>query len=158
MTSNRGKFFSIIADEVTDTCSSNNHTVCHRILDYNHLHHPVIKEVVYDFVQLERTNSETVCEKLIECHTSRSIDLIKVQAQTYDTISSMSSAVGGLHGRIKALYQKAIYLPCNAHILNLCISLSCKMQPVRNVIDDMNEFYLFYRNSPKRQAFLENCS
>ena len=157
MTSNRGKFFSIIADEVTDTCSSNNHTVCHRILDYNHLHHPVIKEVVYDFVQLERTNSETVCEKLIECHTSRSIDLIKVQAQTYDTISSMSSAVGGLDGRIKALYQKAIYLPCNAH-LNLCISLSCKMQPVRNVIDYMNEFYLFYRNSPKRQAFLENCS
>ena len=83
LTSNRGKFFSINADEVTD--SSNNHTVlgvCHRILDYNNVHHPVIKEVFYDFVQLERTNSETVCEKLIECHTSRSIDLTKVRAQT----------------------------------------------------------------------------
>ena len=111
LSSNRGKFFSIIAD-VTD--SSNNHTVlgvCHRILDYNNVHHPVIKEVFYDFVQVERTNSETVCEKLIECHTSRSIDLTKVRAQTYDTTSSMSSAVGGLHGRFKALYQKAIYLP-----------------------------------------------
>ena len=120
LTSNRGKFFSIIADEVTD--SSNNHTVlgvCHRIPDYNNVHNPVIKEVFYDFVQLERTNSEKVCEKLIECHTSRSIDFNKVRAQIYDTTSSMSPAVGGLHGRFKALYQKAMYLPCNVHILNL---------------------------------------
>ena len=85
--------------------------MCHRILDYTNFHHPVAKEVL---VQLERTNSKIACEKLIECHTSRSIDLTKVQ-QTYDTTSSMSSGRGGgggggggVHGRFKALYEKPI--------------------------------------------------
>ena len=44
------------------------------------------RKFFYDLVRLERTNSETVRKKLIECHTSRSIDLTKVWAQTYDTI------------------------------------------------------------------------
>ena len=47
--------------------------MCHRILDYNNLHHPAIKEVFYNFVQLERINSETVCEKLIEGERRRSL-------------------------------------------------------------------------------------
>ena len=39
----------------------------------------------------------------------------EVRGQTYDTTSSMSSAVNGVHGRFKAIYNKAIYLSCNAH-------------------------------------------
>ena len=58
---------------------------------------------------------------------SRGIDLSKVRGQTYDTTGFMSSAVNGVHGRLQAIYNKAIYLPCNAHILNLCISSSCKL-------------------------------
>ena len=67
----------------------------------------------------------------------------------------MSSAVNGVHGRFKSIYSKAIYLPCNAHILNLCISSSCKLPPIRNVIDMINEWFLFFHHSPKRQAFFE---
>ena len=112
-------FFSIIADEVTD--SSNNHSVFffvffYRFLDVSDVAHPRIKEVFFDFVQLDRTNSETVCGKrIMECYASRGIDLSKVRGQTYDTTSSMSSAVNSVHGRFKAIYNKAIYLPCNAH-------------------------------------------
>ena len=54
-----------IADEVTD--SSNNHSVLgvsHRLLDTSDPVHPRINEVFFDFVQLDRTNSETVCRKL----------------------------------------------------------------------------------------------
>ena len=70
--------------------------------------------------------------------------------------SSMSSAVNSVHGRFKVIYNKAIYLPCNAHIsLNLCISSSCKLPPIRNIIYVMNEWYLFFHNSPKGQAFFE---
>ena len=67
----------------------------------------------------------------------------------------MSSAANGVNGRFRASYPKAIYLPCNAHILNLCISASCKLQPIQNMIDTMNEAHLFFHNSPKRQAFFE---
>ena len=112
-------------------------------------------EQLFDFVQLERTNSECVCKKLMESYTLHSIDLNRVRAQTYDTTSSMSSAANGVNGRFRASYPKAIYLPCNAHILSLCISASCKLQPIRNVIDTMNETHLFFHYSPKRQAFFE---
>ena len=48
-----------IVDKVTDT--SNNHSVCHRML---HTSTPsilyIIKEAFFDFVQLEGTNSESV--------------------------------------------------------------------------------------------------
>ena len=93
-------YFAVIADEVTD--SSNNHSVlgvCNRMLDTGDPNNPVIKETFFDFVQLERTNSETVCTKLVECYTSRNIDLNKVCAQTYDTTSSMSSSLNGVQGR-----------------------------------------------------------
>ena len=93
----------VIADEVTD--SSNNHSVLgvsHRLLDISDPVHPRINEVFFDLVQLDCTNSETVCRKLVECYTSRGIDLKKVRGQTYDITSSMSSAVNGVHGRFTA--------------------------------------------------------
>ena len=90
-----------------------------------------VKEAFFDFVQLERTNSETVCTKLVECYTSRNIDVNKVRAQTYDTTSSMSSSLNGVQGRFRSNYPMTMYLPCNAHILNLSISASCKLQPIR---------------------------
>ena len=55
--------------------------------------HPRIPEVFFDIVQLDRTNSETVFKRIMECYTSRDIDLPKVRGQTYDMTSSMSSAV-----------------------------------------------------------------
>ena len=78
--------------------------VCHRMLDVSNPKLPVVKEVFFDFVELERTNSENVCKKLFECYKSRSIDLEKVRGQTYDTTSSMSSVVNGVHGRFQAFY------------------------------------------------------
>ena len=51
-------FFSIIADEVTD--SSNNHSVLgvsHRFLDVSDVAHPRIKEVFFDFVQFGQINA-----------------------------------------------------------------------------------------------------
>ena len=66
-------FFSIISDEVTD--SSNNHSILDVFLqipiDVSDVAHPTIKEVLFDFVQLDRTNSETVCKRIMECYTSR---------------------------------------------------------------------------------------
>ena len=63
------------------------------MLDTNDPNNPVVKEAFFDFVQLEITNSETVCTKFVECYTSRNIDLNKVRAQTYDTTSPMSSSL-----------------------------------------------------------------
>ena len=98
-----------------------------------------------------------MCKKLIECYTSRNIDLNKVRGQTYDTTSSMSSVVNGVHGSFRAVYNKAIYFPCNAHILNLCISSSCTLQPARKVIDIMNECFLILSQFSKEASIFCTC-
>ena len=116
----KGGYFAIIADEVTD--SSNNHTVlgiCNRMLDISDPGNVFVKEQLFDFVQLERTNSESVCKKLMESYTLHSIDLNRVRAQTYDTTSSMSSAANGVNGQFRASYPKAmIDMICHPHLYN----------------------------------------
>ena len=94
----------------------------------------------------------------MECYTSHGIDLSKVRGQTYDTTSSVSSAVNSVHGRFKAIYNKPFTchaMPTFKIFVYMYINSSCKLPPIRNVIDVMNECYLFFHNSPKRQAFFE---
>ena len=55
-------FFSIIADEVTDTYSNQEVlAVCLRLLDGDE-----VKEFLYDFVYIERTNGETIANAILE--------------------------------------------------------------------------------------------
>lgn len=67
----------------------------------------------------------------------------------------MSSGRIGVQARIKEKSPLALYMHCNSHVLNLSIAAACKLPPIRNMIDSLNETYLFFNNSPKRQAFFE---
>ncbi|KAG1673489.1 repressor of the inhibitor of the protein kinase [Nymphon striatum] len=49
----------------------------------------------------------------------------------------------------------AIYTPCNSHKLNLVIASASKLQQIKNCITEVNETYLFFNASHKRQGFLE---
>lgn len=61
----------------------------------------------------------------------------------------------GVQKRVRDLSPRAIYVHCNSHVLNLSIASSSKLPQIRNMIDSINETFLFFRNSPKRQHLLE---
>lgn len=67
----------------------------------------------------------------------------------------MSSMRVGVQARIKEVSPLSLYVHCNSHVLNLTIAEACKLPCVRDMIDSINEVYLFFHNSPKRQAFFE---
>ncbi|XP_071499270.1 52 kDa repressor of the inhibitor of the protein kinase-like [Diadema antillarum] len=67
----------------------------------------------------------------------------------------MSSSNVGTQAQIKAQDPLALYTHCRSHVLNLAVAGSCKVQALHNVIGVINELYLFFQLSPKRQRYLE---
>ena len=61
----------------------------------------------------------------------------------------------GVQGILMGENNKAIYVHCNSHVLNLCIVQACSLPAIRNMNGTVTESSYFFHNSTKRQAFLE---
>jgi hypothetical protein len=151
-----GGFYTVIADEVTDT-SSNREVlaVCLRFLDRT-TRPATIKEEFFDFVNLTRTTGESIANSIVETLEANGISIDAMRGQAYDGAAAMAGEKQGCQAKIKSLNKKALYTHCRSHILNLSIASACKLQQVRNMIDVLNSVFLFFDNSPKRQRFLEH--
>lgn len=144
-------FFSIIADEVTDHYKNEEVlSVCLRILDDD-----AIKEVFIDFVSMERTRGVDIAAAILATLEKRSINVSMARGQSYDGASCMSSEKVGVQKLIRDQAPLAIYTHCRSHVLNLSIASSCKLPPIRNMMDTISETFLFFDNSPKRQRYFE---
>ncbi|XP_060074027.1 52 kDa repressor of the inhibitor of the protein kinase-like [Ylistrum balloti] len=149
-------FYSIIADEVTDTFSNQEvRALCVRFLDESQTE-PCIREEFFDFLHLKRTTVETTAIKIVEVLTENNIPVDKIRGQAYDGAAAMSSEKVGCQARIKSVNQHALYTHCNGHVLNLSIAHACKIPLVRNMIDGVNATFVFFDVSPKRQRFFEH--
>ena len=57
--------------------------------------------------------------------------------------------------RIPRNHPKQINVHCAAHILNLCIVAACNVQGIRNMQGTLDQIYLFFSLSPKREQDLQ---
>ena len=73
----------------------------------------------------------------------------------YDGAGNMAGKLSGAAARITAHQEKAIYVHCNSHILNLCVATCCKEQVLRNMMDHVRVASEFFHFSPKRFALLQ---
>ena len=82
------------------------------------------------------------------------LDLSYLRGQAYDGASAMSSPRVGAQTYVKAETNTHVhYIHCQSHVLNLAIASSSKLQDIRNIISLVNEVFLFFDYSPKRQLF-----
>lgn len=148
--------FAVIADEVTDkTANREVLTVCIRFVD-EVSSSPQIKEAFLDFVHLERTTGRQIAEEIMKVIKDVGLDPSMIRGQSYDGASSMSSEKMGVQAIIKGIVnERAQYTHCYSHVLNLSICAACKEPVVSNFIGMINEVYLFFSMSPKRQAHFE---
>lgn len=149
-----GAVFTIIADETTDVSNHEMLALCLRFVSANN-QNVEIKEIFFDFVHLNRTSGNKIAQCIIDSLSRHGIDVNKCRGQGYDGAGAMSSARVGVQARIKEVSPLALYVHCNSHVLNLSIAAACKIPSVRNMIDSLNEVYLFFHNSPKRQTYFE---
>ncbi|XP_071965592.1 52 kDa repressor of the inhibitor of the protein kinase-like [Antedon mediterranea] len=149
------KYYTIIADEVTDTTTNKEVlSICLRFLTGDE--QVEIAEHFVDFVNLNRTTGKAIADAIMKSLSDNGFNYQNLRGQAYDGASAMSSAVRGVNGRIREVVPLALYSHCKSHILNLSIASSCKLQEIRNMIGSINEVFLFFSNSPKRQAMFES--
>ena len=62
--------------------------------------------------------------------------------------------MNGASSLIRAEFEKAIYVHCMNHKFNLCVTDTCQLALVRNMMDVVRKLSEFFDNSPKRQQHL----
>uniref|UniRef100_H3A901 HAT C-terminal dimerisation domain-containing protein n=1 Tax=Latimeria chalumnae TaxID=7897 RepID=H3A901_LATCH len=140
----------IIADEVTDTVSNQEVlSLCLQYVRYDENEKPYIEEDSFAFNNLEHTNSETVAKTILDVIKKSGLDATKIRGQSYDTTASMSSILNGTQAKSHKVVPNAIYSPCNLHKLNLAIPSACKEDHIQQAVTVINQFFLFFDNSPK---------
>ena len=113
-----------------------------------------IREEFLDFVSTDRITGVVLAGLLKGVLLKYGIDFNDCRGQGYDGASNMAST-GGVQGRLASENPKAVYMHCNSHILNLCIVQACSLPLIRNMNSTITETSYFFKNSAKRQAFLE---
>ncbi len=92
--------------------------------------------------------------KIKETLLKYGLDFQDCRGQGYDGASNMA-AQRGVQGLLLAENSLATYVHCSSHVLNLCIVQACSLQPIRNMNGAITESSYFFKNSAKRQMFLE---
>ncbi|KAJ8032894.1 Zinc finger MYM-type protein 1 [Holothuria leucospilota] len=108
------RYFSVIADEVTDnTTNKEVLSLCLRFLSGSDTPSSIgISEVFIDFVHLERTTGKAIADAIVKSLRENGFDIQNLRGQGYDGASSMSSSVQGVNGRIREIAPPPLpYIP-----------------------------------------------
>ena len=146
------KFFTILADEVTDCSNLEQVSIVIRFVDSD----KNIREDFLSFVTVERITGEALATALLSWLESRNIDVSFCRGQGYDGASNMSSSIAGVQARIRSVSPMAFYTHCQSHQLNLCVVKACSIPQIRNASGVISEIAKFFNYSPKRQHFFEH--
>ena len=145
------RFYSILADEVSDAAGLEQVTLVLRFID----HKQQIREEFVDFLEVERITGTVLADAILKAIQSYGLNICDCRGQGYDGASNMSSAARGVQGIIFQSSPNATYVHCNCHILNLAVVKACSLAPIRNMAGSVSETAKFFNYSPKRQRLLE---
>ncbi len=88
------KFFTILADEVTDCANLEQVSLVIRFVDS----HKNIREDFLGFITVERITGESLATALLSWLESHNVDVSLCRGQGYDGASSTSSSIAGVQG------------------------------------------------------------
>lgn len=144
------KYYSIIADEVTDVANEEELS-----LVFRYVYQGVVKEVFSDFIAVERITGSVLGEAILSWLKAHDISLADMHGQCYDGASNMSGARSGVMAVVQQEAPKALYYHCASHRLNLSVVSACSIQAFKNVESYVGEIARFFKSSAKRQRLLD---
>ena len=144
------KFFSVIADEVTDISNKEQLSISFRYVFDNS-----VKEVFIDFIAVERITGKALSDAIMTALAEWGVPMEYMRGQCYDGASSMSGARSGCSALIKEKAPLAVYHHCAAHRLNLAIVSACQISSFKNTESYIGEMARFFKYSAKRQRLLD---
>ena len=112
-----------------------------------------IEESFLQFVPITDLSGKNLASTILNNLSDIGIDVSKMRGQGYDGATAMSGRLNGAQAYIREIIPTALYVHCAAHSLNLAVSNSCDLLPVRNCMGTIASVYNFF-NAPKRQNIL----
>ena len=144
-------FFSVIADEATDTANDEQLSICVRFVDSGV---PCEKFLAFHECQAG-VSGEAIANAILAKLDEWQLEPQFLCGQAYDGAGAMAGKSKGVAARILSKYPKAFYTHCAAHRLNLCVMKCCSIREVSNMMESADKISRFFSNSPKRQTALE---
>ena len=141
------KWFSVIADEATDVCNTEQLNLSIRWIsdDYEVHEDPIALCRVPD------TKAETLFKVITDLLIRCDLPLGMCRGQAYDGAANMQGSRTGVATRILQEQPPAIPVHCLAHSLNLCLQGAArKLSTLRNALELCREIYKLIELSPKR--------
>lgn len=145
------KFFSVIADEVTDSSNKEQLGVVLRYV--NPTDNCKILYLFWNVVVAFRDRP-----LLLDFFTQHGLDPTSLRGQAYDGADSMAGRVKGTAACIRSSFPLALYVHCASHCLNLAVVSSFEEVAVSNMIGIVNRVSTFFFAHPKRQRKQRNLN
>ena len=140
-----------MSDEAADISNKENLSVVIRFLDSTKT---VREEFVGFYLCEDGTTGAAIKDLIIGAVADLGLSMDDCHGQCYDGAGNMSGRLNGASSLIRAEHDKAIYVHCMNHRLNLCVADTCQLPLVRNMMDVVRKLSEFFDNSSKRQQHL----
>ncbi|XP_048585921.1 52 kDa repressor of the inhibitor of the protein kinase-like [Nematostella vectensis] len=125
-------------DEAADIANKENLSVVIRFLDST-------KNFREEFIGFYICKEGTTGEAIKDLITAAVVDLVLLmedcRGQCYDGAGNMAGRLNGASSLIRAEHEKAIFVHCMNHQLNLCIANTCQIPNVRNMMDVVRKLF-----------------
>ena len=142
-----GRWFSVIADEITDESNKDQLSLVLRYLDHERL---LIREDLVGFTECDTgTSGNSLATKITTTLLSMGLDLLYPRGQAYDGASNISGAINGAASLISKNYPLALYVHCASHCLNLAVVKSFQNTSIRNMMHVVDKVFFFFNAHPK---------
>ena len=113
-----------------------------------------IREEFVQFLEFESGSSgQEVYLKIVNVIRDLGLEIGNLRGQGYDGAGNMAGKKSGVSSRILKLNDKALYVHCFNHRLNLVIAKSCNIQKVRNLMGIIKEISYFLIFCQKESTF-----
>ena len=150
-----GGWYTILADECTDMANWEQFTICLRWVGEDLHDH----EEFLGLYQMVTIDTNSLVRAIKDTLLRMNIPLSHCRGQCYDGASSMSGSKSGVATQIAKEEQRALYLHCFGHALNLAVADSVKKSKVCcDALETAMEVTKLVKFSPKRNALFDQIN
>lgn len=150
------KYFSIILDCTPDVSHTEQITVILRYVILNSETKNVTTcESFIGFCPITSSTGEGLLNFVLDLFSQLDLDIKNLRGQGYDNGSNMRGKHNGLQKKILEINNRAFYVPCSAHSLNLVVNDAANItHDTVNFFNIIQEIYVFFSSSTKRWSII----
>ncbi|OXA48513.1 Zinc finger MYM-type protein 1 [Folsomia candida] len=150
------KYFSILFDSTPDSSRQDQISQVIRTVECKEMGCRVVESFI-DFITTTNKTGLGLSKVIQEKLEMDGLDLMDCRGQGYDNGANMAGIYSGVQARILEINDKAKFLPCAAHSLNLVgVNAAEKVPPAKLILGDVQNIYLFFSGSTSRWDVLQS--